>query len=417
VQLVLVQLPLRSAPGTHNWELVRGSLESQRLDLCPQDVVVLPELLDARPEPGPYEDAVRELAGSLGCHVVGGSHHERRSAAKINSGIVADSEGRIVSRYQKRHPYGGRSGEVASGSGAGELRIAGRRALVVLCADFWFSDVFQRARGFPDLVLVPACSVTRKPSPRFARALWQHMAVARAYEFGAFVGISDWARDSEIPRAPGAVAGFADPTRSEPGDFFTPVGARGLATHVLDFQALDDFRADRVERGFFWRPASGESVTRSAEASMSITERYLAYAVAFEQAFASDDWTAVEAFFTEDAVYDVALDPPLGGRYEGRAAILAYFKDILDRLDRRFESREGAFLEGPRADGERVWTRGRVVYRAAGVPDAIVEVEEVAYFDGDRIRRLEDRYDAATKQRISDYLATYGRRLGVELSG
>jgi hypothetical protein len=150
---------------------------------------------------------------------------------------------------------------------------------------------------------------------------------------------------------------------------------------------------------------------------MSLVERYLAYAVAFEQAYHSDDWTAVAAFFTEDAVYDVPLDPPLGGHFEGRAAILAYFKEILDRLDRRFETRKGAILEGPRADGESVWMRGRVVYGAVGVPDALVELEEVAHFEGDRIRRLADHYDYATKRRIADYLAAYGGRLGIEMPG
>jgi len=148
---------------------------------------------------------------------------------------------------------------------------------------------------------------------------------------------------------------------------------------------------------------------------MSLIERYLAYAVEFERAFRSDDWTTVAPFFTEDAVYDVPLEPPFGGRFEGRAAILAYFKDILDRVDRRFETRKGAILEGPREEGGSVWIRGRVVYGAAGVPDALVELEEVADFEGDRIRRLVDHYDYATKLRMAAYLADYGERLGIDL--
>jgi hypothetical protein len=147
---------------------------------------------------------------------------------------------------------------------------------------------------------------------------------------------------------------------------------------------------------------------------MSIIQRYLAYAAAFEKAFISDDWSVVEPFFTDDVVYDVPLDPPFGGHFEGRAAVLAYFKDVLDRLDRRFETREGALLEGPRTDGNTVWIRGRVVYRAAGVPDAVVEVEEIARFRGDRICRLEDRYDAGMRERMAAYLASYGEKLGIK---
>ena len=73
---------------------------------------------------------------------------------------------------------------------------------------------------------------------------------------------------------------------------------------------------------------------------MSHLERFAAYAAAFEKAYASDDWSLVEPFFTEDAVYEVPLDPPIGGRFEGRPAILAYFKDVTARFDRHFASRE-----------------------------------------------------------------------------
>lgn len=150
---------------------------------------------------------------------------------------------------------------------------------------------------------------------------------------------------------------------------------------------------------------------------MSKMARFAAYAAAFEKAFASDDWSLVEPFFTEDAVYEVALDPPMGGRFEGRAAILAYFKDILDRVDRRFDSREVALLEGPREDGGSVWVRGSATYRAEGVPVFVLELEETAYFEGDRIRRLEDEYEVAMKQRISSFLEEHGERLGISMDG
>ena len=39
---------------------------------------------------------------------------------------------------------------------------------------------------------------------------------------------------------------------------------------------------------------------------MSIVDRYQAYADAFEQSYEDDDWSHVEPFFTEDAVYEGA---------------------------------------------------------------------------------------------------------------
>ena len=150
---------------------------------------------------------------------------------------------------------------------------------------------------------------------------------------------------------------------------------------------------------------------------MSLTAHFAAYAAAFEKAYVSDDWSLVEPFFTEEAVYEVALDPPMGGCFEGRAAILAYFKAVLDQFDRRFESREIALVEGPKEDGESVWIRGNATYRAKGVPDFVLELEETVYFEGDRIRRLEDHYEPEMKQRIAAYLQEHGEKLGISMVG
>lgn len=146
---------------------------------------------------------------------------------------------------------------------------------------------------------------------------------------------------------------------------------------------------------------------------MPLIPRFVAYAAAFEKSVASDDWSLVAPFFTEDAVYEVALGPPIGGRFEGRAAILAYFKDVLDRFDRRFASRELALLEGPKEAAAAVWIRGSATYRAEGVPEFTLELEETVTFDADRICRLEDRYEPAMQQAMADYLKAHGGKLGI----
>jgi hypothetical protein len=146
---------------------------------------------------------------------------------------------------------------------------------------------------------------------------------------------------------------------------------------------------------------------------MSKIGRFAAYAAAFEKSFVSDDWSLVEPFFTEQAVYEVDLDPPMGGLFEGRSAILAYFKQVLDGFDRRFASREIALLEGPKEEGDSIWIRGSATYRAPGVPDFVLELKEVVRFEGDRIVRLEDHYEPAMKKAISEYLQQYGAKLGI----
>ena len=150
---------------------------------------------------------------------------------------------------------------------------------------------------------------------------------------------------------------------------------------------------------------------------MSRIPRFAAYAAAFEKAVKTDDWSPLEPFFTADAVYEVPLGPPLGGRFEGRAAILRYFKRALDTFDRRFESREVALLEGPREEADSVWFRGSATYRAAGVPAFVLELEETVQFEGDRICRLADRYEPAMEKAINAYVAAHGGKLGIAAGG
>src|SRR5207244_11035847 len=143
---------------------------------------------------------------------------------------ACDPGGAVVGRYEKVRPYAGERARVQPGRRVGEIAIAGRRILVLLCADFWFADVILGATTLPDVVLVPALSVTRKPTPEYSRALWRHLAVSRAYEYGVYVGISDWAHESELPLLPAAgVAALADPTGTDSEKLFQPLAASALA--------------------------------------------------------------------------------------------------------------------------------------------------------------------------------------------
>jgi ketosteroid isomerase-like protein len=147
---------------------------------------------------------------------------------------------------------------------------------------------------------------------------------------------------------------------------------------------------------------------------MSRIALFVQYANAFEDAYKNDDWSLIEPYFAEDAVYEVGpIPPPLGGINEGRDAILAYFDRVLNGFDRRFATRTISVVDGPREDGDTVWLRGGVTYTAPGVPDLYFELEESTTFRGDRIVRLEDRYDEATMQKIVDYARTHGAKLGL----
>ena len=151
---------------------------------------------------------------------------------------------------------------------------------------------------------------------------------------------------------------------------------------------------------------------------MKLTDRYLAYAAAFEAAFDSDDWSVVEPFFTEDVVYECDGGPPFAGRWEGRQAVLANFKQTLDRFDRRFSAKRSfEVLEGPLERDGGTWARLGEVYPLAGAADLVFELVEEASFDGDRIRRIVDRIPESMAERARAYIEAHGARLGLTARG
>jgi predicted amidohydrolase len=255
MRLILVQPQLRHAPDADNLAAVRQSIESSGIVVRPGDLLVLPERVLPTQSHAEYLASVSGLASELGCSVVGGSHHEARGEALVNTGVAVDARGRLIGSYEKVRPYATEREWVEQGSSLGELVVEEKRVLVLICADFWFSDLFYRADVLPDLILVPALSVSRKPTPDYSRTLWRHLAVARAYEFGAFVGVSDWGHPSELPLLTSSgVGGFADPAEIDPAHLFKPIDPRGASAFELNFDRLAEFRHDRTDRGFFWRP-------------------------------------------------------------------------------------------------------------------------------------------------------------------
>jgi ketosteroid isomerase-like protein len=144
---------------------------------------------------------------------------------------------------------------------------------------------------------------------------------------------------------------------------------------------------------------------------MSLASRFAEYAAAFEDAYATDDWSKLEPYFTEDAVYETIADPPFGNRTEGRAAVQRFFKQVVDGFDRRFDTRTVEMLEGPVERGNAVWIRWAAIYTLAGAPPLRMEGEETATFEGERIGRLEDRMPAADTQRVVAYMGEHGARL------
>jgi hypothetical protein len=128
---------------------------------------------------------------------------------------------------------------------------------------------------------------------------------------------------------------------------------------------------------------------------MSNLPTFMAYAAAFEQTYADDNWQRLEPFFTEDATYEVSGIPG-GGVMHGREAIFRGIKKSLDGFDRRMTSRQIVPTAPPTESENRVTLQGLVRYVRDGAPvemNATIVVE----FTGGKTSHMHDTFalDAA----------------------
>lgn len=258
MRVAMVRIPAWRRDGRANLGRVREMVAADGVRLGDGDVLVLPELVGGELDADAYTAEVTALARGLGCHVVGGSHHDAGPGGVVNRGLVADGAGEIVAWYAKTHPYGAErdAGVVPGGDGTrGVFTVGGTRVGVLVCADLWYSDLVAAvAGGGVDVLAVPAFSVTQWATPRPARELWRHMAVARAYEFICCVAVADWPEGVRYGAlAAAGVSGMARPLPAAPGRYFTPA-AGGVTVGEVDAARLGGLRANRIARGFHRSP-------------------------------------------------------------------------------------------------------------------------------------------------------------------
>jgi len=144
---------------------------------------------------------------------------------------------------------------------------------------------------------------------------------------------------------------------------------------------------------------------------MSI-DRFNEYAATFEDVFKSGDWSRLEPYFTEAAVYEILGGEPFAGRYEGRQAVIEYLKRSVEGFDQRFEDRELTTLKAEER-GDSVWIQWRITYRVGGA-ELSIEGEETATFEGNRIVRLEDRFSPEASALTQEFFAQHGDKLAPE---
>ena len=135
------------------------------------------------------------------------------------------------------------------------------------------------------------------------------------------------------------------------------------------------------------------------------------FALAFEESFAANDWSAVEACATDDVVWVVAgAPPPIGGAWEGREKTLGAIRASVDGFDRRFDLREPRALEEPTPiPGGGVHLRWVVVYRRDGLPPLELHGEEWDFFRDGKLEFHRERI--ANAGEVIDFLTKHGEKL------
>ena len=142
-----------------------------------------------------------------------------------------------VERVRERNPRGTRmSGSPPRGQGAEVSRDPPPPPTAnAPPANPWTASDLDDPHGAPD-------------KPERVRRMFG--AIARAYDFPAFVGVSDWAHpvDFRGSKSSGA-AGLAHPNPARSAQLFRPLGSRRAMAFELDLESLRHLRVNRRARG------------------------------------------------------------------------------------------------------------------------------------------------------------------------
>ena len=143
----------------------------------------------------------------------------------------------------------------------------------------------------------------------------------------------------------------------------------------------------------------------------SNVEQLAAYAMAFEQTFADDDWSRLASHFAPDAEREVLGGGILAYHSVGRDHVIGDLKRNVEDMDRRFDLRIPEVLAGPEERDGVVWMDWRLTLRRAGLPDLIVEGSHGTWHRDGVITRIEEHVSDAVGARVEAYLAKHADAL------
>lgn len=131
---------------------------------------------------------------------------------------------------------------------------------------------------------------------------------------------------------------------------------------------------------------------------------FLAYANAFEETYADDDWSRLTPYFADNATYEVT-GGPLACKIEGPEAIFTGLKKSLDTLDRRCDERKIDVTGAPEIrstdEGEELCIDWKATYVYKGLPPTGFAGRSVATVSNGVIVSMRDEY---TEEAMNGFL-------------
>jgi hypothetical protein len=140
---------------------------------------------------------------------------------------------------------------------------------------------------------------------------------------------------------------------------------------------------------------------------MDIREKFLMYAGDFEKTLADDDWSRLQQYFCDDALYEVRAQS-FGCKLEGPKAIFKGIKKSLDGFDRKFAGRDINLTSVPQVEGDEMRTTWEVTYHQSGWSDFILRGKSLVRYRDGKIAYMCDSYDPSVERELADWQQTNG---------
>tara|TARA_R110002051_G_scaffold3258_1_gene17643 strand:- start:1623 stop:2066 length:444 start_codon:yes stop_codon:yes gene_type:complete len=142
---------------------------------------------------------------------------------------------------------------------------------------------------------------------------------------------------------------------------------------------------------------------------MTLTAKFLAQRIAFEQAYEDGRWERLKPYFTDDMTYEV-MNVPFHCVIEGVDAFAAGLKWSTDRFD-KLCVREVGFDRRLAEEGNNVVSHSGIRFTYNGSPPIATRLWEIATFRDGLIDRIIDIYDPGDAERFNDWMAQWGEGL------